>query len=603
MPRTASSPWTRTTDSLDIFWTGGIVFDFLTKPVDVNHDCIFIHNGFSPDHIIDHLFREDSIDIVHEQLHDGIFFGREDDFYTIFIKPQGGVVVPEGTGGCIGICTVEASFASADQCLDLGTQNNGIKGLGHIIVCADIQTVKGIIVLFSAADNDDGGLDASAAKPLHHRKTIHTVHVHIQQNQIEMGFADHFQGLFSAGGHCCIQSVASNYFIKCGTYRFIIIHDQNQIRHGKFPLYRYSSFRYHDIKYTQFQSNLQGGIAMKSRNVSKLVLVCFVLAVAALLGGILAGVWVFRYFESFVLLYGHYGHLSGVFQETAVFSMISGSLVALGIGILLTLSVHMMRSNTRVQADVEALQKKNQAMEELNRQTQKLAHHQRLEIIGTLTSSIAHEFNNLLTPIMGNSMMALERLSSDEEELYDELLEIYSASCKAKEIISRLSDLSRKNTETCFRPVSPDELIRKMVRTAEPARAENIQINMNLNCWDQRLTANEIQISQLILNLILNGFHAMEPDGGIFTLTTSFDETHIHMLFADTGCGIPKEIQPKIFEPFFTTKETGKGTGLGLAIVAQVVEDHCGKIQVESEAGRGSVFTVSLPRIHTPLAE
>jgi signal transduction histidine kinase len=260
----------------------------------------------------------------------------------------------------------------------------------------------------------------------------------------------------------------------------------------------------------------------------------------------------------------------------------------------------MFWSTTKVHRDVEILRKKNQAMEELNRQTQKLAHHQRLEIIGTLTSSIAHEFNNLLTPIMGNSMMALERLPSDEDELYDELLEIYSASCKAKEIISRLSDLSRKNPETCFRQVAPDELIRKMVKTAEPARAENVQINMNLNCWDQRLTANEIQLSQMILNLILNGFHAMEPKGGILTLTTNFDEESVHILVSDTGCGIAKEIQTKIFEPFFTTKETGKGTGLGLAIVAQVVEDHKGTIRVESKEGSGTTFFVSLPRLRAP---
>ena len=140
-----------------------------------------------------------------------------------------------------------------------------------------------------------------------------------------------------------------------------------------------------------------------------------------------------------------------------------------------------------------------------------------------------------------------------------------------------------------------------MVRTAEPARAENVQINMNLNCWDQWLTANEIQLSQLMLNLILNGFHAMEQDGGILTLTTNFDETNIHIQVTDTGCGIPKEIQSKIFEPFFTTKETGKGTGLGLAIAAQVVEDHQGNIRVESKPGQGTIFSVSLPRLHVPV--
>lgn len=334
---------------------------------------------------------------------------------------------------------------------------------------------------------------------------------------------------------------------------------------------------------------------MKGRNVSKFVILLFLLAVFTLLVGILIGTWIFWYFENYVL---EYGHLSEVFRETVVYSMISGSLMVLGVGMLLILFLHMLHRTTRIQREAEALRKKNQAMEALSQKTQELAHHQRLEIIGTLTSSIAHEFNNLLTPIMGNSMIALEKLPSDEDALYDELLEIYVASCKAKEIISRLSDLSRKNTETCFRQIAPDEVIRKMVRTAEPARAENIQINMHLNCWDQRLTANEIQLSQMILNLILNGFHAMEGSPGILTLCTNFDEKYIHFQVSDTGCGIPKEIQSKIFEPFFTTKETGKGTGLGLAIVAQVVEDHQGEIHLESKPGRGTTFTVSLPRQH-----
>ena len=342
---------------------------------------------------------------------------------------------------------------------------------------------------------------------------------------------------------------------------------------------------------------------MKDRNLAKVTVFAFLFAVSSLVGGVLLGAWMIRYFEEFLLSYGHPGELSEVFREIAVCSMTVGILIVLGVGILLLLCLHVRRRTTRIRKEAEILRKKNLAMEELNRQTQRLEHHQRLEIIGTLTSSIAHEFNNLLTPIMGNSMMALEKLPSDEDALYDELLEIYSASCKAKEIVSRLSDLSRKNTETCFRQVAPDEVIRKMVRTAEPARADNVQINMNLNYWDQRLTANEIQLSQLVLNLILNGFHAMEPDGGILTLSTSLDETHIHVQVSDTGCGIPKELQQKIFEPFFTTKEPGKGTGLGLAIVAQVVEDHQGNIRVESKVGGGSTFTVSLPRLHIPMEE
>ena len=339
---------------------------------------------------------------------------------------------------------------------------------------------------------------------------------------------------------------------------------------------------------------------MKGRTVPKLTVFFLVLAVALMLSGIILGIWAFRGFEDLLPVLSHHDTILSVIRGTTVYAMISASLVMSGIGILTVLILHVLRRTSRIQREAEALRKKNEAMEALNHQTRKLAHHQRLEIIGTLTSSIAHEFNNLLTPIMSYSLMALEKLPNDESELYDELLEIYSSSCKAKEIISRLSDLSRKQTETSFREVAPDELIRKMVRVAEPAKADNVQVQMNLNCWDQRLEANEIQLSQLILNLILNGFHAMEPRGGTLLLTTNFDETQIHLSVTDTGCGIAREIQPKIFEPFFTTKETGKGTGLGLAIVAQVVEDHMGTIRVESKEGSGTTFHVSLPRHRQP---
>ena len=227
--------------------------------------------------------------------------------------------------------------------------------------------------------------------------------------------------------------------------------------------------------------------------------------------------------------------------------------------------------------------------------TRDLAHHQRLETIGTLTASMAHEFNNLLTPIMGYSLMALEKLPPEEEGLYDDILEIYNASRKAKDIISRLNDLARKNSSSAFREISPDEQIRRTLAVAKPAKPARVEIRLDLNCWDQRIQANEIQFSQLMLNLILNAFQAME-EGGVLTVGTSFDESNIQIRVEDTGCGIPEKVREKIFEPFFTTKEAGRGTGLGLAIAAQVVADHKGSITCKSKEGEGTVFTVILPR-------
>ena len=266
-----------------------------------------------------------------------------------------------------------------------------------------------------------------------------------------------------------------------------------------------------------------------------------------------------------------------------------------GICILLVLSLRLFRRSSRLRREAEALRERNAAMEEMQRRTRELAHHQRLQTLGTLTSSIAHEFNNLLTPIMGYSLMALEKLPEEDEELYDNILEVYNASCAAKKLISRLSDLSRKNSDGTFHIASLDALIQKSLDMAEPARKDNVEIRLDLNCQEQRIRVNEIQISQLILNLLLNSFQALEGEGGVVSVKTSYDDRNVYLRVRDTGC-ISEENRQRIFDPFFTTKESGRGTGLGLAIAAQVVQSHNGTISVDSQEGQWTVFIVSSPR-------
>ena len=335
---------------------------------------------------------------------------------------------------------------------------------------------------------------------------------------------------------------------------------------------------------------------MKGCSVSKGMAFFFGLALILILVGLYMG-W--SSFWSVEKLYADYNTNAPTIQnirDEIWLLMLFGNMVVLGIGVLVICFLHLFRSAARIEKEMETLQKKNDAAEKLTRQLQELSHHQRLETIGRMTASISHEFNNLLTPIMGYSLMALEKIPPEEEELYDNLLEIYQSSRKAKEIISRLSDLSRKNTENCFREVSIDELVRKTLTVAKPAKPENVEIKLDLNCWDQRLTANEIQLSQMLLNLILNSFHAMTEGEGVLTIRTSYDETNVQLQIRDTGCGIAPEELPHIFEPFYTTKEFGMGTGLGLAIAAHMVEEHKGKIWASSKPGEGTSFFVTLPR-------
>lgn len=271
------------------------------------------------------------------------------------------------------------------------------------------------------------------------------------------------------------------------------------------------------------------------------------------------------------------------------------SMIIIGILLLLTLILFAARRDVRAQQEVLTLRERNLALEAVTKKTQALAHHQRLEIIGTLTSSIAHEFNNLLTPIMGYSILVLEKLPPDAEELYDNVLEIYEASRKAKTIISRLSDLSRKNTPLTFQYVAPDELVRRVLEISAPARPPRVEVGSRLHCRHLWVRGNEIQLSQMLLNLILNAYQAMETDGGTLTVTTGQDGDAVCFHVADTGPGIDPSLLEHIFEPFFTTKERGKGTGLGLAIVQQVVQDHQGSVSVHSQPGQGTTITVRLP--------
>ena len=283
-------------------------------------------------------------------------------------------------------------------------------------------------------------------------------------------------------------------------------------------------------------------------------------------------------------------------QMEAVRLAASGGILVLGLLLLIGLVAFVHRKTEKAERELAVLREKNMALEEISRKTQSLARHQRLETIGTMASSIAHEFNNLLTPIMGYSILVLEKLPSEEEELYDNVLEIYEASRKAKTIVSRLSDLSRKNSSSAFQRIVPDSLLRKVLEICAPAKPLNVEQECQYGCKEAIISGNEVQLSQMLLNLILNAYQAMEKEGGFLRLSTREEEKAVWFLVADTGPGIPESLMEKIFEPFFTTKERGKGTGLGLAIVRQVLQEHGGEIEVETREGEGTTMKVRLPK-------
>ena len=275
--------------------------------------------------------------------------------------------------------------------------------------------------------------------------------------------------------------------------------------------------------------------------------------------------------------------------------LLYGGLAMLGVLGLLLLIIQMRRANAASSAELRDLKKKNEAMEEINQKMQALAHHQRLETIGTMTASIAHDFNNLLTPIMGYSIMTMEMLPADATDLQENLLEIYDASVKAKDIVTRLADLTKKGNEENFKEIDVDEVIQSALKVTLPAKPKEVEVKGNFNAEGETIKADRTQISQLVMNIVLNAYDAMREEGGALFVSTRISGEEVVIRFKDNGCGMDTETMSRIFDPFYTTKESGKGTGLGLAIVAQIVETHGGKIYVDSEPGEGTEFRIYIP--------
>lgn len=287
----------------------------------------------------------------------------------------------------------------------------------------------------------------------------------------------------------------------------------------------------------------------------------------------------------------HYENiLKNIFWRTAI----CGALILFGFLAIFLLAHKRRRDNEAMLADIRLLREKNETMRHLMETSQELSHQQRLVTIGTIASNVNHEFSNLLTPIMGYSVLAMEKADGDEE-LLEYLEKIYEASSRAKTLVARLLKMSRKgnNLERTF--ISPDELLDKVETILLPSLPKNVNIIKDYNCSEHCLLASENHLEQALVNIILNAFQAMSDKGGTLSITTRHNDSWVEIVLNDNGPGIENDELEYIFEPFYTTKEDDRGTGLGLAIVVQIVEAHHGHISVDSHVGKGTAFTIQLP--------
>jgi len=238
----------------------------------------------------------------------------------------------------------------------------------------------------------------------------------------------------------------------------------------------------------------------------------------------------------------------------------------------------------------------NNMINELNRRSEQLIQSKKLASLGTLTSGVAHELNNPLNNISSSIQIVIEELEDDNIDFKRELLtEAEKQVDRAKDTIKALLEFSR---ETTYKPVKVNfkALIDKTVRLIKGEVPTNVDLDINLSD-DVQLFVDPQRIQQVLINLILNGVHAMEEKGGIIgiRLCTDAGKNEICFKIHDTGKGIPATHLSKIFDPFFTTKDVGKGSGLGLSVTHGIIEQHGGRIEVDSKVNEGTTFSVFLP--------
>jgi signal transduction histidine kinase len=236
---------------------------------------------------------------------------------------------------------------------------------------------------------------------------------------------------------------------------------------------------------------------------------------------------------------------------------------------------------------------RDKALEALEQSEEKFRHAQKLEAIGILAGGIAHDFNNLLQVIYGYSELALEGLEAGHP-LREDLEAIQRAGQKGAALTRQLLAFSRRQA-LAAEILDLNSVFREMETFCLRVVPPGVHLVLDLERDLGAVEADRSQLEQVFMNLVVNARDAM-PEGGTLRLETRNQGPYVTFSVTDTGEGMTEEVRARIFEPFFTTKGVGKGTGLGLSTVLGIVEQSGGKMEVRSQPGFGSTFTVSLPR-------
>jgi signal transduction histidine kinase len=247
--------------------------------------------------------------------------------------------------------------------------------------------------------------------------------------------------------------------------------------------------------------------------------------------------------------------------------------------------------------EIALIIEERKADEEKLRLEEQLRHADRLATIGQLSAGVAHELNEPLANILGFAQLA-KKHSKLPQQAKEDIEKIERSSLHAREVIKKLMLFARQmppqKTEVNLNKIVEEGLYFLESRCAK----ENIKIERSLASSLPEIIADPGQITQVIMNLVVNAIQAM-PESGKVLIKTLDHEDHISLIIEDTGFGMSKDVLRKIFIPFFTTKEVSKGTGLGLSVVHGIVTSHGGTIEVKSRIDHGTRFEVKFPKANT----
>jgi two-component system NtrC family sensor kinase len=249
-----------------------------------------------------------------------------------------------------------------------------------------------------------------------------------------------------------------------------------------------------------------------------------------------------------------------------------------------------------VDSMAHSIEEREDMLQQVTRQ--QIGRSEQLASVGRLAAGVAHEINNPLTGVLAFADLLREKENMDAQDREDLDL-IVRETKRAREIVRGLLDFARE-TPTRVAPLDVNDLVRQTLQLLGKREAfQDINLVDDLADHLPSIRGDRNQLQQVFVNLSLNACEAM-PGGGTLLISTSAADGQVAIEVTDTGSGIQREHVDKIFEPFFTTKPVGKGTGLGLSVSYGIVQQHGGTLEVKSQVGMGTTFTITLPTAPPP---